>query len=255
MEDEVTTAPPAFDDSNFPTLGGGGADAGGSGDGGLFAPSPYAGVAKQAAHLPAPVAAERQRVAPELRLPDEREAPGAGAGPRGDRELTRAGAWLQTGEAVSSMYAEARAEASDHARMRNAYFAQAAAAHQAGDGNAARALSAKGRWHNEQMHSAHATASQSIQATRSKEAGKHGMVDLHGLHVKEALEAVRHAIGAARSRKGAQGGEPQQLRFVVGTGHHSTGGRAKLAQAVEKELAAHKLAITRPAAGMLAVWI
>lgn len=256
MEEEATAAPPTMDEANFPTLGGGRGGHDGSGSGGLFSPSPYAKVATQAAHLPAPVAAERQRVAPERRLAAPREPRAKGDALRGENGITAAGAWLETGQAVSNLYSEARAEASDHARLRNQYFAQAAAAHNAGDGNAARALSKKGRWHNEQMHAAHAQAADTIQQTRAHDAGKHNMLDLHGLHVAEAVRAVRRAVQSARARKGAAGGEPQSLRVVVGTGHHSHGGRARLAQAVESELGAQGITnITRPAAGLLSVWV
>lgn len=59
----------------------------------------------------------------------------AGAGRTGDAAASDAAAvpWVETGTAVSQEYSAARAEASDHARVRNACFNQATIAYRAGD--------------------------------------------------------------------------------------------------------------------------
>lgn len=52
-------------------------------------------------------------------------------------------------------------------------------------------------------------------------------IDLHGLHVREALDHVEQAIAAARKSGKAQ------LNFIVGQGRHSVNGVAKIKLAVE----------------------
>ncbi|KAH9038730.1 hypothetical protein EDB85DRAFT_1931771 [Lactarius pseudohatsudake] len=56
---------------------------------------------------------------------------------------------------------------------------------------------------------------------------KDGMIDLHGLHVPEAVQFARDQVESARSR----GDEP--VRFIVGRGVHSNAGEAKIRPALE----------------------
>ncbi|CAI7845796.1 unnamed protein product, partial [Closterium sp. NIES-53] len=65
-----------------------------------------------------------------------------------------------------NLYGDMREEARDHARIRNACFEQATQAYLAGNKAAAKELSARGQWHNEQMKAAHAKASDAIFRTR-----------------------------------------------------------------------------------------
>lgn len=55
-------------------------------------------------------------------------------------------------------------------------------------------------------------------------------IDLHGLHVREALDHVEQAIAAARKSGKAQ------LNFIVGQGKHSANGVARIKPAVEEWL-------------------
>ncbi|KAH9019003.1 hypothetical protein EDB85DRAFT_2009936 [Lactarius pseudohatsudake] len=56
---------------------------------------------------------------------------------------------------------------------------------------------------------------------------KDGMIDLHGLHVPEAVRLAKDQVETARSR----GDEP--VRFIVGKGLHSNAGEAKIRPALE----------------------
>jgi DNA-nicking Smr family endonuclease len=64
-------------------------------------------------------------------------------------------------------------------------------------------------------------------------------VDLHGLHVSEAISRADGAIRQARAR-----GAPR-LVFIVGKGLHSEGGVARLRPAIERQLVTkHSLRVT-----------
>jgi len=57
------------------------------------------------------------------------------------------------------------------------------------------------------------------------------IVDLHGLHVKEALYFLESTLAELR-RDGYRG----PVYIITGTGHHSASGRARLAPAVQRWL-------------------
>lgn len=65
-----------------------------------------------------------------------------------------------------------------------------------------------------------------------------GQLDLHGLRVKEAVEAVEKAL--VRGRTAGQ----SRLVLVVGRGLHSAGGMAKLRPAMQSLLMRHNLRAT-----------
>lgn len=208
--------------------------------------------------------------------------PGPGAGPylgegRGGpsermdnyghpREIHRAPPqpWLETGDAVTNMYAEMREEARDHARVRNVYFEQATQAYMAGNKALAKDLSAKGQWHNEQMKAAHAKAGDAIFRQRNTVSGylsgrvgpgsQARVIDLHGLHVNEAIPFLKrelaHLRAAARNT-----GQRQQIYVCVGTGHHTKGrNNPRIPLAVEHHLVEEeRVQVVETQPGMLRV--
>lgn len=132
--------------------------------------------------------------------------------------------WVSTGQSVGHMYQSIRAKAAEEARLRNKYFDRAAAAFKKNDGATAKRLGALGREANERMKELHRQAAQAIFKARNP---RHvlDVVDLHGLHVSEALERLPLALEKA---------PPGILRIVTGTGHHTKGtGRARLRPAVK----------------------
>ena len=121
----------------------------------------------------------------------------------------------------------------DHVRLRNACFQQATQAFLAGNGALAKRLAAEGRRHAEAMFSAHSAAAETTFALRneSQADGAIALLDLHGLHVREAVQMLRSRLPAMRKEKGP--GTVVQL--VVGTGHHTVGEKtpARLPLAVQ----------------------
>lgn len=81
------------------------------------------------------------------------------------------------------------------------------------------------------------------------------MIDLHGLHVSEALHVLKHELIVLRST--ARAGEPGLLVYIcVGTGHHTRGSRtpARLPVAVQRYLLEEEgLDYTEPQPGLLQI--
>ncbi|PSS19235.1 Polyadenylate-binding protein [Actinidia chinensis var. chinensis] len=175
---------------------------------------------------------------------------GHGRGIYGDKLQSRSSSlaapvWLETGEAVANMYSELREEACDHARLRNAYFAQARQAYLIGYKALAKELCVKGQLHNMHMKAAHGKAQESIYCQRNPVSpemqgnvrGQERIIDLHGLHVSEAIQVLKRDLTVLRSA--ARSVEQRLPVYIcVGTGHHTKGSRtpAKLPIAVQRYL-------------------
>lgn len=265
------TAPgPSMDEANFPGLGGsdgGGAAAAagarGSGEKGSGSgSSSWATAARTPAAIAAPGA---DRVGPP-RGGGAPSSPSLVSAYRGGRPGGGSAAGVgrvSTGAAVAQDYAQVREEAARHALARNACFEGATRAFQAGNKAAAKELGRKGRWHNEQMKGLHEAAARETFKQRNAPGGGAGggarTIDLHGLHVAEAVRFLAEELEG--QRRGAR------IFVVVGTGHHShytQGGKRgsgggeiapRLAAAVEAFLAERGLTFSSPEAGLLQVTV
>ncbi|KAK9845321.1 hypothetical protein WJX81_003404 [Elliptochloris bilobata] len=164
--------------------------------------------------------------------------------------------WVATGDAAAAEYADARADARDHMRLRNQCFMQATRAFLAGNKALARELGARGREHGERMRAEHQAAATRIFVQRNaphRGSGGRGaaVVDLHGLHITEALDALATEL----ARLAATGGAGRRVHILVGTGHHSKGKHTpqRLPAAVEAFLVEGGYAVRRPLPGALEV--
>lgn len=142
---------------------------------------------------------------------------------------------------------------------------QATQAYLAGNKRLARELGAKGRWHGEQMHAAHAAAAAETFTRRNPGAaaaitgnsgsGAHSSgvrtIDLHGLHVSEALQLLESLLLQLQSGPGG-GSRARRLRVVVGAGTHGKV-PARLPAAVRRYLQEQGLSFSEPYAGLLEV--
>ncbi|WVZ82132.1 hypothetical protein U9M48_029430 [Paspalum notatum var. saurae] len=168
----------------------------------------------------------------------------------------RVAPWLETGDAVANMYSESRGEARDFARVRNACFEQARQAYLVGNKALAKELSMKGQAYNAQMKAAHEKAREAIYRQRNPVSSQRGgdrLIDLHGLHVSEAINILKVELSALKSAARAAG-ERMQVMVCVGTGHHTKGSRtARLPIAVEQFLLDQGLNYTQPQPGLLRV--
>ncbi|XP_054818764.1 polyadenylate-binding protein-interacting protein 7 [Prosopis cineraria] len=195
---------------------------------------------------------------------------GQGRANFGDRLTNRGSAraapvWLETGDAVANMYSELREEARDHARLRNTYFEQARQAYLIGNKALAKELSVKGQLHSMHMKAAHGKAQESIYRQRNPVSpemqgngrGHERMIDLHGLHVNEAIHVLKHELNVLRSTARAAD-QRLQVYICVGTGHHTRGSRtpARLPVAVQRYLLEEEgLEYKEPQPGLLRVVI
>eukprot|EP00042_Codosiga_hollandica_P057857 m.863246 g.863246 ORF g.863246 m.863246 type:complete len:992 (-) comp59698_c1_seq5:112-3087(-) len=125
--------------------------------------------------------------------------------------------WSDTGAAVGGLYAKNRQVAIQCAQQRNSLFQQAAQAFMHGNRQLAKELSFRARQYDLKMKNLHATASTEIFQARNQGL-KDNLIDLHGLHVEEALPQLADRIVKSRAA-----GE-RQLLVIVGTGHHSKHG-------------------------------
>lgn len=172
--------------------------------------------------------------------------------------------WLETGDAVANMYSEMRGEARDHARLRNAYFEQARQAYLVGYKALAKELSVKGQLHNMQMKAAHGKAQESIYRQRNPvspsmqsngRGGHERLIDLHGLHVSEAIHVLKQDLAMLRN-VARSADQHLQVYICVGTGHHTRGTRtpARLPVAVQRYLLEEEgLDYSEPQPGLLRV--
>ncbi|CAN4076735.1 unnamed protein product [Withania somnifera] len=191
---------------------------------------------------------------------------GQSRGIYGDRLQSRgstraAPVWLETGEAVANIYSEMREEARDHARLRNAYFEQARQAYLIGNKALAKELSVKGQLHNMQMKAAHGKAQESIFRLRNPEmqgngSGQERIIDLHGLHVTEAIHVLKRELSVLRNAA-RSADQRVQVYICVGTGHHTKGSRtpARLPISVQRYLLEEGLDYSEPQPGLLRVVI
>lgn len=193
---------------------------------------------------------------------------GAGRSAYSDRMQGRSAAraapvWLETGDAVGNLYSEVREEARDHARIRNVYLEQARQAYLMGNKALAKELSVKGQLHNMQMKAAHSKAQESIYRQRNpispdQQGGgrcQEKMIDLHGLHVNEAIHVLKQELSLLRNA--ARLAEQRLHVYIcVGTGHHTRGARtpARLPIAVQRYLLEEEgLEYSEPQPGLLRV--
>ncbi|KAL1089024.1 hypothetical protein V6Z11_D08G293500 [Gossypium hirsutum] len=177
-------------------------------------------------------------------------------GASADRVQTR-GLARATGDAVANLYSELREEARDHARLDNACFKQARRAFLVGNKALAKQCSLC-------SCAAHRKARESIYCQRNQVSvspenvrGKEHMIDLHGLHVSEAIHLLNHELSVLRSTARAAD-QHLQVYICVGTGHHTRGSRtpARLAGAVQRYLLEEEcLEFTVPQTGLLRVVI
>lgn len=173
--------------------------------------------------------------------------------------------WLESGEAVANMASESREEARNLACLRDACLEQASQAYLIGNKTLARELSEKGHLYNMQMKAAQLKAGETIYRKRDpiscelqgfSRGGQDRVIDLHGLHVSEALHVLKHELNILRSTARAAG-QRLQATIYLGTGPHSKSSRIspRLPMAVEQFLIEEGLPYSQPQPGLLHVVI
>lgn len=178
------------------------------------------------AHFPAP-AGWHERKAAAAAVAAARRTPTST--PRSPGKTKEVGHWVDTGKSVAVLYSELREQAGELARARNACFDRAKKAKLSGSAAEAARLATQGHELNQKMFAKHDEAADAIFEHRNtREQRNRGIIDLHGLHVSEALDRLPYAIESNPRSK---------VRVLTGSGHHTLGtGKARLRPAVEKWL-------------------
>lgn len=130
---------------------------------------------------------------------------------------------------TDALYKKYRAEVDKHAKLRTQYYDEASEAHKAGDGKRAKELSEKGKEEGRLMEEAGLKAARAIFDGKNKKQPE-GVIDLHGLQVKDAEMIVTEQIEKAKKKGMAE------LKIIIGAGHHSDANGPKVGPAVKKLL-------------------
>lgn len=179
---------------------------------------------------------------------------GAGGGSPSSKRTSRVSAshipapqqipWLETGASLNRSYLKHRKEAISHGVLRAKYLQLANSAWQRNDAKSAKEHSRKANNENMAMMKAHKEASKAIYEERNKETARAGgaelFVDLHGLSyiffsialrlLTEIIigllpdEAVKYLEDILVEHQTST----RPLYAIIGTGHHSKGGKDKL---------------------------
>lgn len=89
------------------------------------------------------------------------------------------------------------------------------------------------------MREAHREAARALYESRNRNASESEeiYVDLHGLHPAESIAYLESAIKNQKSRSAISRDEGANFLYaIVGTGHHSKGGRDKVGKAIRSYL-------------------
>ena len=249
-----------FSTEDFPSLGGG-SKANSSSATSIVVPLGvnYAGKAKAAAHVAPPAIPSRSQPSTSSSFTSRGGFNSGGGAAAPAWQAAGVVTKFSTGATVAAEYVEARSDARDHARLRNVCFEQATQAYLLGNKALAKELGAKGRWHNERMKTAHAAAASetfnrrnsSISSNTTNNNGGGGSLpptlDLHGLHVNEAIHHLQRSLDQFQSEK-----RVHIVRVVVGVGQHGKV-PARLPAAVRTFLKEHGLRFRETYEGMLDV--
>eukprot|EP00026_Physarum_polycephalum_P015753 Phypoly_transcript_16511.p1 GENE.Phypoly_transcript_16511~~Phypoly_transcript_16511.p1 ORF type:complete len:200 (+),score=51.61 Phypoly_transcript_16511:156-755(+) len=132
-----------------------------------------------------------------------------------------------------------RSKAAKEAELRNACFAAATKAYKKGNKKEAAELSSQGKKHDAKVKSYNRNACELIFAANNKKyKGTLHMVDLHGLHVKEALKKAEEHLVAAKNAK------LKQTHIITGKGNNSPNQIAKIKPAIEQFLTQQSMKAT-----------
>lgn len=154
---------------------------------------------------------------------------------------------------IENAYQNHREQAIKNGEMRNLMFREAAAAYQSGDGARARALSQRGREYDEMMKESHRQACHQIFLDCNARLDTLASIDLHGLHVAEALQVINQLLEIHAQMGESNNNKTKKLRVITGQGIHSIHGVAKIKPAVKNFLKSKGYTFVEADAGVITI--
>lgn len=129
-----------------------------------------------------------------------------------------------------------RDEAQLHYHQRQDFYKKAQEASSQGMKAVAAYYARLGNLHSNKLHEANHRASQKILEATNADKKDANSLDLHLLHVPEAISATQEFLSERRRVLIARGMKKMQLSLITGRGAHSAGGQAKLKPAIKEFL-------------------
>ncbi|KAJ6655385.1 hypothetical protein lerEdw1_005443 [Lerista edwardsae] len=151
-------------------------------------------------------------------------------------------------------YDDFRAEAFLHQKHRQECLRKAGVAYRMGMKPVAAFYVQQGHLHEQKMKEANHDAAMQIFEKVNASLLPENLLDLHGLHVDEALEHLCRVLQEKTEEYNQAGGKPY-LCVITGKGNHSVGGVARIKPAVMKYLTSHKFRFTEIKSGCLKVML
>ncbi|XP_060102265.1 NEDD4-binding protein 2 [Heteronotia binoei] len=151
-------------------------------------------------------------------------------------------------------YDDFRAEAFLHQKEWQECLIKAGEAYRMGMKPVAAFYVQRGRLHEEKMKEANRDAAMQIFEKVNASLLPENLLDLHGLHVDEALDHLSRVLQEKTEECNQAGGKPY-LYVITGKGNHSQGGVARIRPAVIKYLGSHKFRFTEIKPGCLKVML
>ncbi|XP_028621130.1 NEDD4-binding protein 2 isoform X2 [Grammomys surdaster] len=151
-------------------------------------------------------------------------------------------------------YDDYRAEAFLHQQKRMECYSKAKEAYRMGKKNVATFYAQQGSLHEQKMKEANHLAAVEIFEKVNASLLPQNVLDLHGLHVDEAIEHLTAVLQQKTEEFKQSGGKPY-LSVITGRGNHSQGGVARIKPAVIKYLTSHSFRFSEIKPGCLKVML
>ncbi|XP_007945335.1 NEDD4-binding protein 2 [Orycteropus afer afer] len=161
---------------------------------------------------------------------------------------------LSSQEFEYPIYNDYRAKAFLHQQKRTECYTKAKEAYQMGRKNVATFYAQQGSLHERKMKEANHLAAVEIFEKVNASLLPQNVLDLHGLHVDEAVEHLRTVLQQKTEEFRQNGGKPY-LSVITGRGNHSQGGVARIKPAVIKYLTSHSFRFSEIKPGCLKVML